>query len=153
MVTTTRWYRVSGGVPLSVASTTSWIVCPATASAGTCRLIAWEAGSGSLTSPIYVSTSFHRHHLTVTALPSGSDVTASRRTVVPGRAEIRELPRSMTCGSGFAPAYVGVTDHIMRAASAFCAAGVKFGLGEGGREAGGTSPAAAARSTLFRKSS
>ena len=62
------------------------------------------------------------------------------------------LSRIVTRGSWLAPAYVGVTDHLMRAANSFCAAGAKFGLGDGGRVAAGSLPAAEARSEAFQES-
>src|SRR3954468_17103023 len=116
------------------------MVCPAFASAGTCTLVVNVLGLVIVISPGYVSTSFHRHHFTCTALPSGSDATASRGIVSPGRALTCARLRSSTRGSWFAPAYVGVTDHLMRAAKSFCAAGTKSGLGEGARVFGPSGP-------------
>ena len=49
--TTTRRYRVSGGALSSVSSSTSWIVCPATAYGGTCMVVASDVGAENVTSP------------------------------------------------------------------------------------------------------
>src|SRR3954453_18940037 len=87
-----------------------------------------------------MSTSFHRHHRTVTAFPSGSDTAPSTRIVSPARAERRLPPRMITTGSWLAAAYVGVIDHLTRAAKSCCAAGVKFGSGDGGRVVGPSGP-------------
>src|SRR5262245_52159244 len=120
MLTTIRRYRVSGDVPLSVTSNTTWIDFPA-ASAGTITLASVLSAPSSLTSPSYVPASRYTNHRYDSAFPSGSlDAAADSVTRSPGFASFRTgLPvvsLLTTATGGWLASFGAFTHHSIRAA-------------------------------------